>query len=193
MPSREEKKAATRTKLLKAAAAVVARQGAMAASLDAIAEKAGLTKGAIYSSFDSKAALLEALSEMAGPTVDSADVFDGSRSLADNLAAVGELAAREVASVSSRAWNLGLELMHHAIRDPALRRRYAAEQRRGRAEAAEMYARWIEETGAEPSLEPEELHVVINALGIGLAQQRAIDPSAVPDELFAKAFRLLAS
>ena len=89
MPSREEKKEATRRRLLEAAAAVVAKHGAIAASLDAIAEKAGLTKGAVYSNFDSKAALLEALSELAGPTVDIDDAFDTDRSLEENLEALG--------------------------------------------------------------------------------------------------------
>jgi len=193
MASREEKKAETRKRLLTAAAAVVARHGAMAASLDAIAAKAGLTKGAVYSNFDSKADLLEALGELAGPSIDFEDLFDATRSLADNFEAFGKVAARELASVSSRAWNLGLELMHYALRDPAMRRRYAAGQRRGRSEAAEQFARWIEATDASPSLDATELHTVTNALALGLAQQRAIDPASVPDELFAKAFRLLAS
>jgi AcrR family transcriptional regulator len=193
MPSREEKKAATRKKLLAAAAAVVAKQGAMAASLDAIAEKAGMTKGAVYSNFDSKSALLEALSEMAGPNIDLENDFDPDLSLAENFERFGRIAARELASVSSRAWNLGLELTHYAIRDPATRRRYAAAQRSGREEAGRQFAGWFEATGSHPSLEPEELHVVMNALAVGLAQQRAIDPPSVPDDLFAKAFRLLAS
>lgn len=192
MPSREEKKAATRHKLLAAAASVVAKQGAVAASLDAIAEKAGLTKGAVYSNFDSKAALLEALSDLAGPTVDVEGLFDESRSLADNLEEVGRAAARELTSVSRRAWTLGLELMHHAVRDPATRRRYAAAQRDAREEIAAMYQRWFDATDERPTLGPDELHVVLNALAVGMAQARAIDPAAVPDELFPKAFRLLA-
>src|SRR5438105_4653375 len=104
MPSRDEKKAATRTKLLRAAATVVAKNGAMAASLDAIAERAGMTKGAVYSNFDSKAALLEALGELAGPTVDVAGVYDARRTLGENLEEIGRSAARELASVSNRAW-----------------------------------------------------------------------------------------
>ena len=85
MPSREEKKAATRRKLLDAAAALVAREGALAASLDAIAEKAGLTKGAVYSNFGSKEELLfEMAAAFAGPSI-HADP-EASDSLADYLA-----------------------------------------------------------------------------------------------------------
>ena len=193
MPSRDEKKAATRRRLLNAAAAVVAKQGALAASLDAIADKAGLTKGAVYSNFDSKADLLDALHDLAGPSVDIDGVFDETRSLADNLEAFGRVAAQELRTVSSRAWTLGLELMHHAIRDPATRRRYAAGQRENRQVAAERFDEMIVATGATPTLTSEELFVVLNALALGLAQQRAIEPASVPDELFPKAFRLLAS
>jgi hypothetical protein len=34
--------------------------------------------------------------------------------------------------------------------------------------------------------------LVIQALALGLAQYWAVDPKAVPDELFGRAFRLLA-
>ena len=40
---------------------------------------------------------------------------------------------------------------------------------------------------------PGEIEIVINALALGLAQRRALDRDLVPDELFAKAFRLVAS
>src|SRR5204862_3072071 len=59
--SREEKKAMTRRKLLDAAATVFARKGFAGASLDDVAEEAGLTKGAVYSNFASKDELIEVL------------------------------------------------------------------------------------------------------------------------------------
>jgi AcrR family transcriptional regulator len=51
----------TRRALLAAARRVFARRGYKATSLDDIAERARLTKGALYHHFDSKAALLEAV------------------------------------------------------------------------------------------------------------------------------------
>src|SRR6476620_7965343 len=50
----EEKKAQTRERLLDAASTVFARKGFAATSIDEIAEAAGVTKGAVYSNFDSK-------------------------------------------------------------------------------------------------------------------------------------------
>ena len=193
MPSRDEKKAATRKKLLDAAATLVAREGAMAASLDAIAEKAGLTKGAIYSNFGSKDDLLEALADRAGPNIDFATTWDEDAPLADNLENLGWAAARELQSVSKRAWQLGLELFHFALRDAHMRRRYASEQRRGHEEGVRFFSAAIEAHGERPTLSPGEIEIVINALALGLAQRRALDRDLVPDELFAKAFRLVAS
>jgi AcrR family transcriptional regulator len=193
MPSRDEKKAATRKKLLDAAATIVARHGAMSASLDAIAEKAGLTKGAVYSNFGSKDELLESLADRAGPTIDPAVFWDDTASLADNLEAFGRVAANELQSVSRRAWQLGLELFYFALRDPRMRRRYASEQQRSHEEATRFYAAAIEAHGERTTLTAAEIEVVMNALALGLAQRRAINPSLVPDELFPKAFRLLAS
>src|SRR2546422_4324449 len=59
--TREEKKARTRERLLEAAGRVFARDGFVAASIDAVAEEAGLTKGAVYSNFASKEDLFLAL------------------------------------------------------------------------------------------------------------------------------------
>src|SRR3954465_1205221 len=52
--TREEKKAQTRERLLDAASTVFARKGFAATSIDEIAEVAGVTKGAVYSNFESK-------------------------------------------------------------------------------------------------------------------------------------------
>lgn len=59
--TRAERKAQTRTALLIAARSVVARRGMQAATHEEIAREAGLTIGAIYSNFSSKADLMTAL------------------------------------------------------------------------------------------------------------------------------------
>jgi AcrR family transcriptional regulator len=193
MATREEKKALTRKKLLDAAAALVAKEGAMAASLDAIAEKAGLTKGAVYSNFSGKEELIDALADRGGPNLDLESVWDDALSLADNLEACGRAAAHEIRTVSRRAWQLGIELHHYAMRDARMRRQYAAGLRSGFTQASAFFAEAIAAEGVTTALSPGELHVTLNALALGLAQQRAIDPDLVPDELFAKTFRLLAA
>src|SRR5438552_5939089 len=61
--TREQKKALTRERLIEAAARAFARGGFAATSLDEVAEEAGLTKGAVYSNFDSKEDLVRAVLE----------------------------------------------------------------------------------------------------------------------------------
>ena len=58
MPTRAEQKAATRARLLDAAAVLVASKGVEGATVDAIAAEAGVTTGALYASFRTKAQLL---------------------------------------------------------------------------------------------------------------------------------------
>ena len=59
--NRAERKERTRTDLLRAARRVFLRHGFHGASLDGIADEAGYTKGAVYSSFESKDALFLAV------------------------------------------------------------------------------------------------------------------------------------
>src|SRR4030081_3736477 len=60
---RRERRAQTRTALLDAAERLWAERGIRGASLDDIANTAGLTKGAVYSNFTGKTDLLLALLE----------------------------------------------------------------------------------------------------------------------------------
>jgi AcrR family transcriptional regulator len=191
MASREEKKAATRKKLLDAAAVIVAKQGALAASLDAIAERAGLTKGAVYSNFSSKEELLfEMAGVFAGPEVHVDP--DGCETVADYLERLGEGVAEAQRTSASRAWRVGLEMYNYAIRNTRFRKLYAANDRLNRAATAADFERLAASSGETLPLSGEELHTVINALAIGLSEARTIDPEAVPDDLFPRAFRLLA-
>ena len=59
--TQEERKAETRARLLSAAAELFADQGMDAVSVDAVAEAAGRTSGAVYAHFGSKQGLLLAL------------------------------------------------------------------------------------------------------------------------------------
>ncbi|MDM8084821.1 helix-turn-helix domain-containing protein [Cellulomonas cellasea] len=59
--TREERQRQTRSALIAAARAVFARDGYHRARLEAIAQQAGYSKGAVYSNFDGKAALFLAV------------------------------------------------------------------------------------------------------------------------------------
>jgi AcrR family transcriptional regulator len=191
MPSREEKKAATRKKLLDAAAVLVAKNGALAASLDAIADRAGLTKGAVYSNFSSKEELLfEMASVFAGPGIHT-EPGDG-ESLADFLERMGRDTAVAQRTSGSRMWRLGVEMYYFALRNTRFRKLYAANDRENRRMTAEMFEALAAARGEALPMSGGELYTAVNALAIGLSEARTIDPDAVPDELFPKVFRLLA-
>jgi AcrR family transcriptional regulator len=61
--TRDEQRAETRSRLLDAAAEVIAARGLDGASIDEIAERAGYTRGAFYSNFSGKPELLVELCE----------------------------------------------------------------------------------------------------------------------------------
>jgi AcrR family transcriptional regulator len=66
MPRREEKKAASRQRILDSAREVFFRDGFMQANLDEVAEKAGVAKGTLYRYFESKAELYVAVLALNG-------------------------------------------------------------------------------------------------------------------------------
>ncbi|MDP9182427.1 MAG: TetR/AcrR family transcriptional regulator, partial [Actinomycetota bacterium] len=122
--SRAESRADNWRALLDAAAELIVEVGYTAAGLDDIAERAGLTKGAIYSIFGNKLALVRALAE------DHADEFvrlpglDGhapdkpAEDVLDSLAhAYLELVLRPQ-SLATLAFEL--ELASLALRDPGI-------------------------------------------------------------------------
>src|ERR1700710_311798 len=122
-PRREE----VRTRILDAAASVVAERGLAAASIDQVAAAAGFTKGAVYSNFASKDELFLAL--MTDEVARRVEVVEAgvreTTDLADALAAVGaELSRREA------TWQLlYLEFWQRAVREPDVGRAFVASRR----------------------------------------------------------------
>jgi AcrR family transcriptional regulator len=191
-PSREEKKALTRAKLLDAAAAVFARKGFNGASLDDVAEEAGLTKGAVYSNFANKDDLISALLE---ERLDQAQyTIPG---LVDPSASQEEQ-ANQAAALFMQSFErdrdmhlLGIEFMAHMARNPILARRRSYE-RRVADMATDMEAR-AEEFGFELPMPARDLVVALFALGQGLVMERLVNPDIVPDDLFARVLNMLLS
>jgi len=111
----------TRAALLAAGAEVFARRGFAGASLDQVAARAGLTKGAVYHHFESKAALFLALAA------------DRLAARAEQIPDAREAAARGGDAMAAalpfdRDWSLlFLEFVVHAAREPGFR-----EELRGR-------------------------------------------------------------
>ena len=191
-PSRDEKKAMTRQRLLDAAAVVFARKGITAASLDDVADEAGLTKGAVYSNFGNKAELISTLLDQR--------LGEPSFAIAPNIGAdlpqaeQAKQAGQQFMSLVDRereAYVLELEFMLWLVRNPDSLRSSNYDQR-VHAMADEIRTR-SEEHGRTLPLPAEELAQAVFALGTGLAFERLVDPTRVPPDLFGKMLALIFS
>ena len=136
---------ATRQKLLDAAAKVFAEEGLDAASVEAICERAGFTRGAFYSNFDSKDALfLELAGRVARSRVDSArervalleSEGDLREVAVDALSIVQQVL--DVSGDDRLAILLMSEIRIHALRDPQLGAAYLAQNEDIRTSVAQV-------------------------------------------------------
>lgn len=119
--SHAEKKAATRQQVIHAAMDIFSRDGYTKASLDAIAEQAGYSKGAIYSNFANKADLFLAAidANIDGLSLDGLAIEE---QMGDNPAAISDADIAAYAKDVTEGFGLAtLEFITVALRDPALR------------------------------------------------------------------------
>ena len=145
----------TRRRLLDAAAQVFAEEGLDAASVEAICERAGFTRGAFYSNFDSKDELfLELAGRVARERVDAVrsrvatlEREGGLHDVAiDALAIVQQVL--DVSGDDRLAVLLMSEIRIHALRDPQLGAAYLAQDADMRASVAQI----VTEIGVAKSL-----------------------------------------
>jgi AcrR family transcriptional regulator len=183
--SREEQVERNRRLVLEAARRVFLARGYVNATVDAIAEEAGFSKGVVYSQFESKAdmflALLEArISERAAQNEQLAEQLDASQ-----LAA----AVPELAFALRRAepeWpHLVLEFRVHAARVPELNRRYAQLHERTVERLAGIFARVHERAGTTPRYPVRGLAELALAINVGTCLEQLANPGSadlpIPD------------
>jgi AcrR family transcriptional regulator len=182
-----------REDLFDAAIEVVAERGFRDASVDEIAQRAGLSKGALYWHFPSKDDLFFALLEerVDGAYIQMAEMLATAPAEQD----MSVEASRHFAEVIRRQRDLLLidnEYWSMAVRDPKLRRRYARRQARLRKRLADAFRLRVEHLGG-PSIEGrgEDIAAIIMGLTVGLGQERMISPSAIPEHLLGEAIALI--
>ncbi|WP_245992546.1 TetR/AcrR family transcriptional regulator [Prauserella muralis] len=180
--------------MLAAAQRVFAERGIDAASVDEVAAAAGLTKGAVYSSFRSKNELVLALMEeyVADRLQESVDALDARHDAGEGLLAVG---ARLVAAMrTDPTWQrLLIAYAVRADRDPELRAALRDRRRRLRAALASAIDRVARHHALELPFGPDEAAMVVLALSNGFAVEDALDPGAVPPDLFGRVLAALAT
>jgi AcrR family transcriptional regulator len=181
-----------RAALLEAAMEVFARRGYRDASVDEIAERAGYSKGAIYFHFSGKDDLFFALLEerIDRPMREAIKLLE-SAPPEDDMAAEANRQFGELVSGQRELLLLDHEYRSQAIRDSRLRARYVSREAKLRAALAKGLQARLKHLGAPPAVAPEQLATALLSLAFGLAQEKLIEPDAVPDELLGDVFALI--
>lgn len=154
----------TRERLFEAASEVFTRDGFHGASIEAICEAAGFTRGAFYSNFASKEELFLALTERQTrqdlaaieATVAGLDAGVVGSDGVDRDAVRSVIAAVTCAQGTERSWfaiNAEFELL--ALRDPEIGARWTQQEQELRGELATALSRVLEGIGARFVVEPK--------------------------------------
>jgi AcrR family transcriptional regulator len=177
---RAEQVERNRSAVLDAARRVFLDRGYGGATVDAIAEEAGFSKGVVYSQFGSKADMFTALLEQRiTERAAQNERATAGKSVAQGVRELVLVASRDVASEQGWA-QLVVEFRAHAARDPVLNRRYADAHRRTVAELTALLARLHDQAGTPPVVPPQSMAEFVLAVGTGLTLERAVNPAALP-------------
>jgi AcrR family transcriptional regulator len=179
--SRAERREQTRQELVSAAEACFVSRGFHASSVDEVAERAGYTKGAVYSNFASKEDLFFAVYEGRVERV-LAEVVpglrQGSAEGAFDWLATGAIERRD----RDDGWlAVFFEFWAHVLRHPELRERFAAIHARFLEPMAEGVRQLAEDRGLALPGDVTASQVVLawNAMELGLGLERLTQPQAV--------------
>ena len=181
-----DKRARTRAKLLETARLLIREKGFDRTTLEEIAERAGMTTGAIYGNFKNRDDLFVALAEVYWAPIKPKFKPGGSlaelmRAMAD--ATIAAIPDRQAASMG-RLTGMAYTLAHEEMRKRVV------------AVTAESYA--MGESWLRSAIPSEELPMpagqfvrVLHALIEGLVLQRLLTPELIPDRVIRAAFASL--
>jgi AcrR family transcriptional regulator len=181
-----DKRDRTRAKLLEAARSLIREKGHEHATLDAIAERAGMTTGAIYGNFKNRDELFLALGQTYWAPIKPnvrprATVPEIMRALAEaTLAAIPDRSAAAIGRLTGLAYTLTHEELRAKVTEFTAQSYAFGEQ-------------WLRSVTKEEDLPmpADQLVRVIHALTEGLVFQRLLTPELMPDEIFFAAFAAL--
>jgi AcrR family transcriptional regulator len=188
--SRAESQAETRSRLLDAATSLFARVGIAATTVEQIAGEAGFTRGAFYSNFDTKDALVVALlDERVNRTItEVGQLLEANPSPEAFFAALTEREATRATQRDERdAALLKTELWLYAVRNSEIRPKLAARLAALRKATAHVAETQFAESRVPLPGDPETMAAVVHALDDGIVLHRLVDPEAYPENLFFEA------
>jgi AcrR family transcriptional regulator len=180
------KRERTRAALVAAALDIIASKGFAAASLDEIAARANMTKGAVYSNFSSKAELLLAAMSAKGLTLSTprpapVTLVEELDAMASDLVATLRRASAEKAILA--------EFQLYMLNDPELRKGMAAIYVDAFTKTAAYLSRL---EGGSPEMTPRNLAVALQAIALGFMVQSFITPDEITDTVVTETLRALA-
>jgi AcrR family transcriptional regulator len=188
-PTRADRQARTREELVDAAERLFTTNGFNATSVDAVADAAGFTKGAVYSNFESKEDLFFAVYER---RIDRR-VAEIEATLASGETAYEGL-ARLITELEGRhddGWlAVFFEFWAHVLRHPELRGRFAEQHRRAMEPFAAALERNAAERGEHLPEDPMKLATARLAAQTGLQLERLTQPELVDEGLSLRMLRL---
>jgi AcrR family transcriptional regulator len=181
-----DKRARTRAKLLEAAREIIRKKGFQRTTLKEVAQRAGMTSGAIYGNFKNRDELFMALANVHWAPIKPA--FRPGSSFAEKMhafakATIATIPDRRTAAVG-RLTGMAYALTHRRIRSQV----HDVTATRFAAGAA-----WVRSVADESELSmPPDIFVrVVHAMSEGLLFQRFLTPELIPDEVFYAAFAAL--
>jgi AcrR family transcriptional regulator len=182
-----DKRDRTRAKLLEAARSVIRKKGHEHTTLEDIADRAGMTTGAIYGNFKNRDELFIALgltfwAPIQPKVAPGASFPEVMRAIADaTLAVVPDRATVVVGHLKGVAYALTHEEMREQVRQVTAQSYAFGEQ-------------WLRTVTKEEDLPmpADQLVRVLHAMIEGLVLQRLLTPELVPDEIFRAAFGAMA-
>jgi AcrR family transcriptional regulator len=183
---RGDKRERTRSKLLAATLAVIEEAGFDGASLEAIARRAGVTRGSIYSNFAGRDALMLAAVGAQGMQLDRD--FTAVMPLKAQLRGFAERLLEQLPA-GARGGEMVIGYALYALKAPEQRAAVAGVY-------AEMFARIAAELeaqyGERLAIDPRALALAIQALAMGVVWQFILSPQDVRREAVIAAFEALA-
>jgi AcrR family transcriptional regulator len=182
-----DKRTRTRAKLLEAARMLIREKGHEAATLEAIAERAGMTTGAIYGNFKNREDLFVALAQAYWAPI-KPKVKEGA-SFAEVMAAIADATIAAIADRQSVIVGR-LTGMAYAIGNEEMRQRVVAVTRDSYAFGEQWLSSVVPQH--ELPMPAAQLVRVVHAIIEGLTFQRLLTPELISDEVIRSAFAALA-
>lgn len=175
-PSRAERQAQTREKLLAVARKLFLTDGYAATSLDKVAEAAGFSKGAVYSNFAGKEELcLAVLDAIHAEQIEGVvAAFSSEANIDGRIDAFTEWARTHLGNpqVTALEAEFGAAGRQSAFVAAQLRDRH----RQITAEVSRLLRTVIDDSGLDVALDPDKAAVALLSLGIGVGAMRSFDP-----------------